>query len=66
VLTVTTTGQGSVTSAPAGIDCPGTCTAGFPDGSQVTLTATPADGWRLASWGGACTGAPGCAVTPVR
>lgn len=32
---------GQVTSVPAGIDCPGTCTASFADGATVTLTATP-------------------------
>src|SRR5438270_35373 len=32
-LTVTVSGSGSVTSAPAGISCPGACSAGFADGA---------------------------------
>ncbi len=38
-VTVIMTGMGRVTSTPAGIDCPGTCTASFAQGSMVTLTA---------------------------
>src|SRR5213594_4120608 len=33
-------GTGSVTSNPAGITCPGTCTANFQNSQAVTLTAT--------------------------
>src|SRR5438093_79780 len=33
-------GTGTVTSEPAGIDCGGTCSADFDDGTLVTLTAT--------------------------
>ena len=45
-LTVNMTGSGSgtVTSSPAGINCPTTCTASFPDGTYVTLTGSPAAG----------------------
>jgi len=67
VLTVTLagTGQGTVVSSPAGIDCGQTCTAGFPSGSQVTLTATPASNSTFAGWAGAgCSGDdPTCVVT---
>lgn len=52
LLTVTTAGEGTV-SVP-GTDCNG----GYPSGSVVTLTAAPAAGWELASWGGACSGTP--------
>ena len=54
VLTVTTagTGTGSVVSAPAGIDCGATCSAGFVAGQQVTLTATPAPGSTFDQWTG--------------
>ncbi len=45
-VAVVTTGSGRVTSAPAGIDCGTACAAGFPTGSTVTLTATPAPGGR--------------------
>lgn len=43
-LTVQTTGQGSVTVSPEQAD--------YAPGSQVTLSATPADDWKFAGWGG--------------
>jgi hypothetical protein len=46
------TGTGTVTSDPAGIDCGGTCNADFADGTEVTLTATPAAGSTFAGWSG--------------
>lgn len=61
-LTVTVSGAGAVTSAPAGISCPGTCTAGFAGGSSVDLTATPAAGSVFAGWSGDCTGTKECVV----
>jgi hypothetical protein len=64
-LAVTKIGSGSVTSAPGGIDCGGACTAKFPTGSQVTLTARGADADHpFIGWSGACTGnSPTCTVT---
>ena len=56
VLTVTTTGPGRVTSAPAGIDCASTCRAAFEWSSAVELTATPAPGASFAGWSGVCSG----------
>ncbi len=38
------TGSGTVTSAPAGIDCGATCGADFANGTEVTLTAVAAAG----------------------
>jgi hypothetical protein len=61
-LTVSVTGSGTVASNPAGISCPSTCSHAFAGGSQVTLTPTPASGWVLSSWGGACSGSGGCTV----
>jgi hypothetical protein len=61
-LTVSVTGSGTVSSNPSGISCPSTCSHIFAGGSQVTLTATPASGWSLSSWGGACSGSSGCTV----
>jgi hypothetical protein len=56
-------GSGTVTSAPAGIACPPTCSAAFPAGGAVTLTAAPAAGSVFAGWAGACAADP-CKVTP--
>ncbi len=56
------TGSGTVTSAPGGIDCGGTCTASFTGvGSAITLTATPAAGSTFAGWSGG--GTPSCSGT---
>ncbi|HVW48469.1 MAG TPA: hypothetical protein VHA76_15540, partial [Solirubrobacterales bacterium] len=44
--------RGSVSSAPAGISCGGTCQAPFGIGETVTLTAFSAPGARPATWSG--------------
>jgi len=62
-LTVTVTGSGTVSSSPAGISCPSTCSASFAQNTQVTLTETPAAGFTFTGWGGACSGTATCAVT---
>ncbi|HEY0703403.1 MAG TPA: choice-of-anchor D domain-containing protein [Candidatus Acidoferrales bacterium] len=65
-LTVTEagTGSGTVTSTPAGIACPSTCSASFASGQVVALTANASDGSTFAGWSGAgCTGTNACSVT---
>jgi hypothetical protein len=62
-ISVVGTPGGKVTSSPTGIDCGSTCSASFAAGTQITLTATPANAWGLAGWGGACGGIGGCSVT---
>ncbi len=64
-LTVTTTGEGTVTSDPAGIDCGALCSKSYVSGTPVTLTPTPALGYVFAGWGGACSGTGNCQVTMV-
>ncbi|CAN5203473.1 hypothetical protein BH09MYX1_BH09MYX1_37910 [soil metagenome] len=64
-LTVTKVGNGTVTSAPAGIACGLTCNAPFDTGSNVTLTAAPAGGYVFVGWTGACSGVGPCVVTTV-
>jgi hypothetical protein len=56
-------GVGRVTSAPAGIDCPGTCTLTVQQGATVSLTAQPDASSIFLGWGGACTGPGSCSVT---
>jgi Divergent InlB B-repeat domain len=55
-ITVTKTGQGTVTSSPAGIDCGATCAQPFRDGTSVVLTAEPSAGFVFSGWSGACSG----------
>jgi hypothetical protein len=62
-VTLAGTGSGSVGSTPAGIACPGTCSAKYTSGTMVTLTATAASGSTFTGWSGACTGTGSCAVT---
>ena len=55
-LTVTTTGNGHVSSVPAGIDCGADCEEVHVDGTLVTLTATPDPGFRFDGWSEDCEG----------
>jgi ribosomal protein L12E/L44/L45/RPP1/RPP2 len=61
-LTVTVLGSGSVTSTPAGISCPGKCTATFAAGTSVRLTPKSKTGSPFLRWGGSCTGTGACRV----
>ena len=57
---------GRVTSAPAGIDCPGDCTEDFLAGSTVALTLVRRPGFVLSEWGVFRNAAgPGCAAASV-
>ena len=59
-LTVAIDGaNGSVVSSPAGIDCSTTCSAQFPFGDTVTLTAASIESTAFRGW----TGVSGCETT---
>ena len=55
------TGQGTVISTPAGIDCGAVCSAEVEAGTKVTLKATPSAGSTFTGWSGeSCSGASTC------
>lgn len=68
-LSVNVTGNGKITSAPAGINCGNltdtlNCNFAFADQTTVLLSATPAANTTFTGWGGACSGsAITCSVT---
>jgi predicted outer membrane repeat protein len=63
-VTLKGNGSGSVSSAPAGIACPGDCNELFNYGTVVTLTATAGTDSTFTGWTGAgCSGTGTCVVT---
>jgi hypothetical protein len=66
-LTVTKsgTGQGTVTSSPAAINCGTACTKTYAQPTSVTLTATPAADSRFVRWEGSCAGTASTCILAV-
>jgi len=62
-LSVQVTGSGSVTSSPAGIDCPGDCSEDYAEGTLVTLSQAADPGFTFDGWAGDCTGSGACQLT---
>jgi hypothetical protein len=68
-LSIGRSGSGTVTGTPGGafgtsINCGGACSAKFPQGAAVTLTAVPPAGHVFVNWSAGCTGTdPTCTVT---
>jgi hypothetical protein len=61
-VSVSVSGDGTVTSDNGGIGCPGDCSEVVGAGQQITLTAEG----EFRFWGGACGGeTPSCTRTPV-
>jgi alpha-tubulin suppressor-like RCC1 family protein len=50
-------GEGTVTSSPAGINCGATCSHPFSYGASVILVATGTSGSTFIGWSGDCSGA---------
>ena len=61
-LAVVVTGAGSVSSRPAGINCPGACVGTFPSGTKVALLPKANKGSAFLRWGGSCAGTGACNV----
>jgi hypothetical protein len=57
------TGSGTVTSAPAGIDCGSACSALYEHSTEIELSAVAAPGSEFVMWTGACSGSGACEVT---
>ena len=64
-LSLSISGNGTVTSSPSGISCPDTCSFDFDEGIDVTLTATPPAENYTISWKGDCDSCNGtdCTIT---
>jgi len=55
-LTVTKVGEGTVISSDNLISCGDDCTEVYGPDDEITLTATPADGFKFTVWGDGCQG----------
>ncbi len=62
-LSVSVTGQGTVTSGDGQLSCTSACVESYKQGTAVTLTATPDTGWFFAGWGDDCSGSKDCSIT---
>ncbi|QFU76382.1 hypothetical protein EY643_12315 [Halioglobus maricola] len=56
VLELQPAAGGVITSSDNRLRCGIECAAGYPAGSEITLTATPLPGYRFNGWVGACAG----------
>ena len=68
IVLIDSSGSGEIRGGdPGGIDCGEVCSAKFPLGTKVTLTATPAADSAFGGWfGGVCAGTGPCTLTIAR
>ena len=59
---LTVSGSGSVTADVPGLRCSQSCTTTWSAGTALELSATPATGTKLVSWGASCSGRSTCKV----
>ena len=59
----TGTGSGTITSAPAGINCGADCAESYSYNTVVNLSPGPSTGSGFDGWSGACLGTGSCVVT---
>ncbi|MBK7470598.1 MAG: hypothetical protein IPI73_08190 [Betaproteobacteria bacterium] len=59
-VTLSASGDGTVTGSDLQIDCGSTCEHAYAGGAGPTLTANPAMGFVFTGWLGACTGTSPC------
>ncbi|MDY6992898.1 MAG: Ig-like domain-containing protein, partial [Pseudomonadota bacterium] len=55
-LKITKAGRGLVTSEPGDINCGPNCDEDYPEGTTLTLKATPEPGFQFKGWQGDCQG----------
>jgi len=62
-LSVSKSGGGTVLSNSSDINCGPNCSADFPKGTMVSMTAQPDAGYYFSGWKGDCSGAGACTVS---
>jgi hypothetical protein len=61
-LSLAVGGRGRVSVPALGVSCAARCSTSVEADTVVRVRATPARGWRFASWSGACRGRAACTV----
>jgi hypothetical protein len=62
-VSISGSGNGQVSSSPAGIDCGADCSENYDRDTVVRLTAVPDECSAFSGWSGACSGTETCVVT---